>query len=93
MSFLRCVPDCVLHRHDLLRDPDLLPRGRHGPVPRGGGDDAGVAALPHAQGGGGGHHDGCVLSGHLLLCHHCLDILLSLLRLFCLARPALGHMW
>merc|ERR1719507_1522474 len=54
----RCFPDCLLHSHDLLWDPHLLPGGGNWAVPWFGGDDLSRTTLPNAQRCGNCHNDG-----------------------------------
>merc|ERR1712012_766539 len=87
-----CFPDRLLHSHDLLWDPHILPGGGHWTVPWFGRDDVSGSTMPNAQRCWDCHNDSSGVPGHLLLCDHCLDLLLPLCHLFIVAQPSLGHM-
>ena len=48
-KYCRCLSDCVLHCHDLLWCPYLLPGGCHGAVPGLWRHDSGVSTLPYSE--------------------------------------------
>ena len=92
LSIYRSFSHRLLHCHDFLWNPHLLPRSRYWPILRFWWNDIGCATMPIAQGCWHSYDGFGLLFGHLLLRYHRLDDLLHGGHLQCHSGSPLGHL-
>jgi hypothetical protein len=81
------------YRHDSLRDPHVLPRGRDRTIPRFWRDDLRGTTLSHLERSRFRRHDPRLPAGRLLLHHHSLDNILPHEHIFLLTDTSMVGLW
>ena len=92
LSIYRSFSHRLLHCHDFLRNPHLLPRSGYWTILRFWWNDIGCTTMPIAQGRWHSYHGFGLLFGHLLLRYHRMDGLLHGGHLQCHSQSPLGYL-